>query len=300
MAYDFKIRSTVTDKGKTAYYAKLSGSEEPEFFVGYKTYYKAQEGYGLYNSTQKSDLVYKADTYENEFGFFAHFIAPTTKAESGGSFICLNTYDRAFFTFGFMQFAAHVPNGDFVQFLKKLLALGNAKDYFPRLELTNNRIFYVLDNGTKTQMEFDNTTRPLMEYLNPSLDDIEHQELICSARLVHWATKDKEHRRIQVSNSINLYKDNMIKYHKRLGLDGCPAKVCFMVCDILHQGRGKYDRIANALDTGGNYEKAFLNLCSVGEVNYAERINTLKKEIKAMEANGLFNKTYNAATNSFG
>lgn len=299
MSYDFKIRSATTDKGKIAYYAKLVNAAEPEFFVGYKTYYKEQDGHGLYNSSQKNNLIYKGEDYEEEFGFFAHFIVPTTKVESNSSFICLNTYDRAYFTFGFMQFAAHVANGDFVQFLRKLLLLKNAMDYFPRLRLIDKRIFYISDNGTKTQLEFENGTKPLMEYLNPSLKDVEHQELICSARLIHWATNDKEHRKLQASEAINLYKNNLIKYHKRLGLDGLPAKVCLMVCDILHQGRGKFDRIANALDTGGNFEKCYTNLCSIGEINYSERIIALKKAIKALEAKGILNKTYDADSNSF-
>lgn len=299
MAYDFKIRSTVTEKGKTAYYAKLSGSGGNEFFVGYKTYYKEQDAYGLYNSAQKTDLRYKGADYEAQFGFWAMFIEPTALAESGASFICLNTYDRAYFTFGFMQFAAHVPNGDFVIFLRSLLALANAADYFPRLKLIDGRIFYLADNGAKTQLESDTSTQPLMKYLNPGLSEVEQQELICSARMIHWATNDSAHRKIQVEESIGLYKSNMVKYHKRLGLDGYPAKVCFMVCDILHQGRARYDRIASALDTKGNYEKAYLNLCSIGEVNYADRIATLKKSIKNLEGNGVFKKTYHAATNSF-
>lgn len=37
MAYDFKIRSAVTSTGKTAYYAKVTGLTDPEFFVAYKT-----------------------------------------------------------------------------------------------------------------------------------------------------------------------------------------------------------------------------------------------------------------------
>lgn len=113
MAYDFKIRSAVTEKGKTAYYAKLINSNEAEFFIGYKTFYKEQDGYGLYNSAQSTDLIFKSEDYEPEFGFFAHFISPTVKVESNSSFICLNTYDRAFFTFGFMQFAAHVTWSSF-------------------------------------------------------------------------------------------------------------------------------------------------------------------------------------------
>lgn len=297
MAYDFKIRSEVNDKGKIAFYAKRAGSNEAEFFIGFKTKYK--DRFGLYNSSQSSNLIYKGLDYENEFGFFAFFIEPTTKAESNSSFICLNTYDRAYFTFGFMQFAVHVPNGDFIHFLKKLLSLQNANDYFPRLKIINERIFYIADNGTKTQLEFDETSKALMEYFNPTTNEVEQQELICSARMIHWATHDPEHRKIQVGESINLYKNNLKKYHKRFGIDGYPAKICFMICDILHHGRATYDRIGYALDTNGNFEKAFINLCSIGEVNYSERINTLKKSIKILETSGIFNRFYRASSNSF-
>ncbi len=297
MAFDFKLRSQVTEKGKTAFYAKLANSTEGEFFVGYRTKYK--DRFGLYNANQSSKLVYKGVDYEAEFGFWAYFIEPTAIAESNGSFICLNTYDRAYFTFGFMQFAAHVANGDFIHFLKNLLALPNAKDYFPRLEIFNNRIFYVADSGKQTQLESNESSKGLMEYFNPSTNEVENQELICAARMIHWATNDLNNRKIQVSESINLYNNNLKKYHKRFNLEGYPAKVCFMICDILHQGRGDYDRIGYALDTNGNFEEAYDNLCSVGEKNYAERIRTVKKRINELESNNTFKKVYQSETNTF-
>ena len=45
---------------------------------------------------------------------------PTAIAE-GALFHTLNTYDRAQFTFSFLQFAAHVLDGDFVAHLRALL-----------------------------------------------------------------------------------------------------------------------------------------------------------------------------------
>ncbi|GAA5088961.1 hypothetical protein GCM10023210_13190 [Chryseobacterium ginsengisoli] len=296
MAYDFKIRSEVNTKGKTSYYAKITGSADPEFFVAYKTKY--QERFGLYNSSVSTNLVYKASDYVGEFGFWAYFIEATAKVESEGSFLCLNTYDRAFFTFGFMQFATHVPNGDFVRFFRKLLTLPNALDYFPRLRLTSGRIFYKSDAGTTSQLENDTSTVKLMEYLNPTTNEVEQQELICSARFVHWASNDEEHRRIQVEHSISLYKENMRRYSKRLNLNGYPAKVCFMVCDILHQGRGTYDRISYALDTK-DHEEAFENLCTIGNNHYQSRIDGVKAHVKRLEQSGIFNKTYHADTNEF-
>lgn len=67
MAYDFKIRSAVTSTGKTAYYAKVTGLTDPEFFVAYKTKY--EQRFGLYNVSVSNNLVYNAADYVNEFGF---------------------------------------------------------------------------------------------------------------------------------------------------------------------------------------------------------------------------------------
>jgi hypothetical protein len=297
MAYDFKLRSEVLPGGKTANYAQLIPSDEPEFFVAYNTKYL--DMYGLYNPQKKDNVLYKSENYAAKYDFWAHFIYPTSSAESNNSFICLNTYDRAYFTFGFMQFAAHVPNGDFVTFFREVLALPEAMNYFPRLRLVNNRIFYQPDQGTAHQLEFDNSSQGLMEYLNPTLKEVERQELICSARLIHWTTTHADVREIQVKHSVDLYKNNMVKYNKRFSLNGFPAKVCFMICDILHQGRGTYDRIAYAINTGGNYNLAYENLCTVGDKHYQSRIDTLKAIISTLEGNGIFKKKYDSATNTF-
>src|SRR5688572_30983863 len=195
MAYDFSISSAVLPNGRTAYYAKLNGSTEPKFIIGYRTFYL--DNFGLYNTTVNSNQVYVPDDYKGAYGFWAHFIYPTARAESRGSFYCLNTYDRAQFTFSFMQYAAHVPNGDFVLFFRKLIELPNAKEYFPKITLHDGHIHYRNENNTLTRLEDNVSTQRLMNYLNPTLADVENQELICSARMVHWAVNDPAHRKIQ-------------------------------------------------------------------------------------------------------
>ena len=299
MPFDFTISSSVLPNGRTAYYAQLNNSGQPKFVIGYKTLYDGNN-FGIYNtSVLPGQEIYDPAKFSTEFGFWAHFIYPTATAESKGSYNCLNTYDRAKFTFTFMQFAVHVPNGDFIVFFKKLLALPNATDYFPKLVLKNGRIFYRKENGTLDQLENDNSSQALMDYFNPSLNEVETQEKICSARMVHWAIHDPAHKRIQVETAIELMKKNMIEYNNRFGLDNVPAKVCQLICDIRHQGRGKNDRIANALNTGGDFEKAYNNLCTIGAANYQTRIDTVRKTIKTLENAGLFNKKYNSANNSF-
>lgn len=297
MPYDFSLSSSVLANGRTAHYAKLNGSTEQKFLFAYRTMYDGNVG--LYNTQINTATVYKPGDYLSAFGFWANFIFPTAMAESQGSYSCLNTYDRAKFTFSFMQYAAHVPNGDFVKFFRKLLALPNAAEYFPKLILKDSRIFYKNGNGTLSQLENDLSTQALMDYLNPTLLETENQELICSARMVHWANTDANHRRIQVETAIEHFKNNMVEYDKRFKLNGVPAKVCQMICDIRHQGRGMNDRIANALNTNGNYNLAFTNLCSIGAANYSQRINTVKATINKMLVDGTFNKKYDSASHSF-
>lgn len=296
MALDFTISSGVLTNGRTAYSAKRNNSNEPKFTIGYRTSYEGN--YGLFNTSVTEGQVYKPEDYP-QYGFWSYFIYPTAMAESKGSFKCLNTYDRAKFTFSFMQYAAHVPNGDFVVFLKKLLKLPNASDYFPKLLLKDNNIYYQGSNGALSQLESSSSTQALMDYLNPTLSEVENQELICSARLVHWATNDPKHRALQAEVAVEHFKNNMKEYHRRFGLDKVPADVCLMICDIRHQGRSSNDRIANALNTNGDYARAFANLCTIGSTNYQSRITTVRNTIKALRDNGLFNKKYNAATGEF-
>lgn len=297
MAHDFLLSSGTLANGRTVHYAQLAGSSQPKFVIGYKTMYTGNTG--LYNISVNPALSYKPSDYQQKFGFWAYFIFPTASAESKGSYFCLNTYDRAKFTFSFMQYAAHVPNGDFIKFFKKLLALPNAPDYFPKLVLKGGQINYINSNSTLTVLEDTTSTEKLMNYLNPSLTEIENQELICSARFVHWAMNDAEHRNIQVETAIEHFKNNMIDYAKRFKLNGVPAKVCQVICDIRHQGRSTNDRIAAALNTNGDYEKAYSNLLTIGAANYSSRITTVKNTIASLIKQGLFDKKYDAGQNEF-
>ena len=297
MPYDFTLSSEVLPNTRTVHYAQLTGSSQPKFLIGSRTKYGTN--FGLVNTQSIPGLVYDPTDYFAQYGFWAYFIHPTSQGESKGSYLCLNTYDTAKFTFSFMQYGAHVPNGDFVKLFRKLLALPDAGDYFPKLVLKDSRIYYTGGDGTFKQLENDLSTQELMDYFNPSLLEIETQELTCAARMVHWATYDPAHCTIQVETAVENYKNNMISYDKRFGLNGFPAKVCLMVCDIRHQGRGKNDAIANALNTNGDYDLAFKNLCTIGGATYSPRIATVSNTINSLLTNGIFNKKYDSASNSF-
>ena len=295
MALNFEF-----SKQNTSHFGKVIGTAN-KFLIGKETVYQGNSG--LFNVADAPGLSFKPEDFEAEYGFWAYFITPTAMCESKGSFFCLNTYDRAKFTFSFMQYAAHVPNGDFVIFLRKLLGLGLAQEYFPRLQLKDGMIHYRNANGSLSLLEsapgeVENTA--LMKYLNPSLDEIEFQERITAARFVHWAMNDPAHRELQVEVAVSLFKNNMAGYARQYNLNGAPDEICLVICDIRHQGRARSNHIINALNTNGNTQKALQNLLELGQVHYPERIRTLKTKIQELKAQGRLGiKKYNLATKDF-
>lgn len=261
-----------------------SGSE---FFVGRDVFYEGNRG--LQNIADNSAGQYQASDYRNQYGFWADFIAPTAKCESNNFFNCLNTYDRAFFTFGFLQYAAHIPNGDFVKFFNNLLATPLGKGYFPELFVQTGQIFRETNNGN-TQLTNNDSTKKLMVYLNPTLASIEEQEVIQAAKFIHWAIHSQQHRDIQVQYGIEHFKQSVQQHARWYPLDGFPDKLCVVIEDIHHQGRAKKNVVYEALDTNGDYDKAFNNLLSIGEQNYSVRIKTLTKEIQQLVKSGILGK----------
>ncbi len=284
----FSISNTL---GK--YFATTGGHT---FYIASETVYQGR--HGLFNTKAADGPVYKPQDYQVQYPYWASFIYPTAMCESKGSFHCLNSYDRAAFTFSFMQFAAHVPNGDFVHYLRDLLKLSTAKDYFPFLELRENRIWYVNGN-TQSQLETNDSTAALMKYLNADSQSIDHQEQITAARFVHWAQNSDAHRALQVKLAIELFKTNMRQHATRFNLDGWPDYICLVICDILHQGRAKYALIHNMLGSAANKETVYNNLVNIGASQYADRIKTLKLEIKKLRDSGVFGKKYNQALGAF-
>ncbi len=266
------------------------------FYIGTETVYQGR--HGLFNYKLSDGPVYKPEDYDAAFGHWAWFIAPTAECESKGSFHCLNTYDRAAFTFTFMQFAAHVPEGDFVIFFRRLLQLPEAKDYFPFLELRDGRIWYAR-NGGASQLETSGSTQALMNYLNSDPNSVDNQELITSARFIHWAQNRQSHRDIQVLTAMDLFKENMLEHGTRFNLDGWPDYICQVICDIFHQGRAKYALVHEILLSTNNRDTIYTKLLNIGAGAYPDRIRTLKAVHKTLRDTGRFVKVYDAGVRDF-
>ena len=258
------------------YFGKIDGTR---FFIGSRVPFDG--GKGLMNIKGTPAQRYNREEFRGTHGFWADFIHPTAMVE-GALYHTLNTYDRALFTFTFLQYAAHVPNGDFVVYFRALLKLPLAVEYFHDLRLVNNRISRITDEGTAIPLESDTSTAGLMDYLNPSRREVEDTEVVQAAKFVHWAQNDPLHRQTQIDTGIAHFKEKMVSYANRYDLDGALDSICLVIADIRHQGRARSPAIVTAL----NSSKPLDALLSIGEQKFPERISTLRREIKKLTEEG--------------
>lgn len=273
------------------YFARVDGG--PEFFVGRRVSFEGMKG--LVNTRGAAADRYDRTLFDaGEDGVWADFIFPTSVAE-GGLFHTLNTYDRARFTFGFLQYAAHVPNGDFVRYFRALLALPAAVDYFPDLVVQDDRIFRI-KNNVLVQIEDDSSTAGLLDFLNPSSFEVEDTEVIQAAKFIHWAKSDPNHRELQVSFGKTFFQEAMARHDRTYRLDGFRIDVCLVLADIRHQGRGGSTEIRLALQNADSVRA----LLTIGASRFPERVRTIKRELDRLMRNPEFaSKTYSHAARDF-
>ena len=276
---------------QSKYFAKVDGGKE--FFVGQRVHY--QDNIGLQNETPDPSHLYKAADFRREYDFWADFIEPTAVCESKLSFYCLNTYDKAAFTFGFLQFVAQDTNGDFVSWVRSILSLPAAQDWFPDLTLQNGRICKITNRGTK-QLEDDQSTQGLMDFLNPHSDAIDDSEVINAAKFIGWQNESSSLEEAQVKTGVQLFSSNMKLYARKYNLDGIVDNICAVVADIRHQGRGSSSQIMDALRQTNKYEA----LLEIGSTAYPSRCDTLRKEINDRMTSGVFGqRIYNLHDEKF-
>ena len=250
-----------------------------QFFVGRRVPYEGNIGlYNIFGGSKLEKLNFSSGDFTGTFNFWAEFVEPTALCE-GRNFLTLNTYDRAAFTFGFGQFAAHVPNGDFVSYFRTLLGLPDASVYFPNLGVEDGRICSI-DGPKPKPLENDDTTKPLMTYLNPDLDEVQDSEVIAAAKFIAWTSASVEAREVQVGQMVDTYKGFMARADRRVGIDGRPASQCCVIADILHHGRGgkmTWPLIEEAVRT----TNPLAALLKIGMPKWKTRIETLTAALKA-------------------
>lgn len=262
-----------------------------KFFIGTKVKYGSY--WGLYQKIQ--DLpklgggVFDPDEAESAIGSWAHVLHPTILGESSGYFGRLNTYDRARFTFGCFQMAAHTAGDNLILLFRELIKLPNAARYFPDLELSGGRVHRRV-NGALVSLEREEYSQKhketqlpdFMAYLNPTLSDVEDDEALAAARLMLWTTEDRSARLLQVE----LAKATIIKkigFADAKGLDimNLPLPLAIWCMDLRHQGRAKISTILTALAKPNPYEAL---KWAGSSHNHKSRVETVDKAIKTLLA----------------
>jgi hypothetical protein len=315
MALQFKVERGKLEKvGKRKvfkWYATVDDAADSRFSYAFeipRPNSKNKRGLTFEREVNDYGLSYDPKEYATkpEHGHWANIISPIAQCETRGYFNAVNTYDRAFFSFGFVQMTVEHANVQFISTLRMLLAEPKAADYFPELTLREVKgekyIHLKVAEGKYVQLETKTNAKKLQQYLNPTPAAVEQEEAERAARFAHWATNDQSHRDIQVRSIIENLKQSMKKHWADwYGLDGRPDTVCVVVCDIHHQGRAKKNTVKDVFKKeGGDNDKLYAALLQVGRKDTKDRREKLNEEIKKMVAVGtLGKKKYSKASNDF-
>lgn len=253
---------------------------------------------GLYQDKNLADIkpigVYAPADYLATYGKWAYFIRPTIKAESAGYFGRLNSYDRAAFTFGATQLAAHTPDENLILLFRRLLALASAKDYFPELSLHGGKVTWTKEIGVTLDLEKpilftrpngkkETQLRNFMDYLNPDPVRIDPAEVSAGARLMAWTMEDPAAKVAQIDLLVARAKA-LIDGAKASApkFDGSDWRIALWIVDIRYQGRGTFTAIRSAL----SQTNPLAALSEIGG-SYKERRKTVAADIAALESDGV-------------
>jgi hypothetical protein len=201
-------------------------------------------------------LKYNRFEFENEVGAWSHFLWPTVMAESGGRYISINAWDRAHFTWGFYQLAAHTARDNLILLMRELVQLPLCQEYFPDLTLHNSQVAQIVDGKPKTLErevivpigKYKETQIPdFMKYLNPNSRRVDEREVLSAAKFALWAINDPAMRQKTVEVSVDIMKRKLRYRAKMFGLFGKRLELAVWVSDMFHHGRGSRKQVRDAL-----------------------------------------------------
>lgn len=286
------IRKETVSSGKFDYFAKLPGGAE--YYVARNTKYESRRGL-MQPMNKLNGPRYTIPAFAEEYGTVAGILGVISAGESSGYFNRLNTYDRAAFTFGFFQLAAHTPNDNLVLLFRRAVSENSAfQTLFPDLKLVDGVLHRDLGTHSVTlEKQYPRPGHPqekilkdFMTYLNAdggaSIDDT---ELSSSARLIHLANSDEAFNQLQVNVAARITMGKLRSlYSNWYNLNGVSDLICTAIADIHHQARGKITEVRNALSSASTVQGKMNALCKVGHANHPERCATLKQALAKAEA----------------
>jgi hypothetical protein len=181
----------------TRWFAQRSDIDgEEEFLIGAEVNQPRRNFHGLgFPVRDYYGPSYDVARYIPVVDQWAYLLDITGFCESKNRINLINTYDRARFTFGFHQLAAHTPRDNLILFFRQALENPEFNALFPDLALRGGKVFRLESNGTETDLEkevFDPASKEdqlqlFMTYLNPQREKLDGQEILQAARLIWWA-----------------------------------------------------------------------------------------------------------------
>jgi hypothetical protein len=137
-----------------------------------------------------------------------------------------------------------------------------------------------VDGASVMPMEDAHTTTPLQLYFNPSLSDVDDEEVIAAGKFIHWTTNHLEARSLQVQHMVRTARNLITGADGKIGLDAVAADLCCIVMDIRHQGRGDPHTVWSDLKTALAAPDAFTALLQIGRASEPGRVENLTKALK--------------------
>jgi hypothetical protein len=282
--------------GKRHFATPASGAE---FYLGRETRFGIRVGLGR-GVAEYWGRRFRAADYP-AIGHWGDLLELTGHCESANTLNCINTYDRAAFTFGFYQLGAHTPDDNLILLLRRAAALPEAASYLPGTFLQGGRLRWrdptddIVDLEATGRVGGETQNVALMRHLNPDPDAVGEAERLHAARLIHWSEASAEFRQAQVDAALGILTKKMRVYESRYGLDGRSDTICAIVADIHHQGRAKASAVRKALAAADAREA----LITVNPKETA-RIANLRAKLAELEAAGRLGRLrYDAASNGF-
>lgn len=287
------IRRVSTSGNKTDYYATLP--EVDEYYIARETTYKSYRG--LFQPSGKLyGPQYEISKFFDEYETVAGMLGVIAAGESGGYFNRLNSYDRAAFTLGFFQFAAHTPGDNLILLFRRLASENTMfKALFPDLVTVNGILHQIVgEHSVSLEKEHlrpghqnEKILKDFMSYLNVDGTNVDEIELSAAARLVYLANTNEDANKLQVNLAAEITMRKLRNaYSVWYKLDGISDLICTAIADIHHQGRGTKSEVRAALANGNTVEDKLNLLCKIGEANYGPRCDTLKKALSQAKKNG--------------
>lgn len=290
----YEIITSAAGANKLDYSAKTSTRE---CYLGRTQTYQTRTG--LAQSGAQLKKIADAGIYDRSreaarIGLLAHILWPTIKAESAGYYGRINTYDRAAFTWGAYQFAAHTAGENLVLYFHELLKLTDAARYFPDLKLKRRADGKVtihrvdasgdLDLEVEERAHGEQQIPRFMSYLNNDGTKVDKGELDGAARLMLWTIESETPRHLQIDLAVKTLKTKLSWPKPKNGAWRNDWRIVIWVNDVLHQWRGGGLRAVNAALATNS---PLTELAKIGADKFEGRIDTVKNAIATLEREGV-------------